>query len=76
MKLSIIVPIYNSERYLSRTLEALLNQNCGDFEVILIDDGSKDRSGDICKEFIKEHDHFSYCKTENNGVSSARNQGI
>ena len=76
MKLSVVVPVYNSEKYLSRTLDALANQTYRDFEVILIDDGSTDNSAKICKEYSEKYGNFLYYGIENGGVSNARNTGI
>ena len=53
-EISIIVPVYNTEQYISRCIESILNQTFKDFELILIDDGSQDRSGEICDEYAKE----------------------
>ncbi len=73
---SIIIPIYNSEKYLSRCLDSVLAQTASDFELILVDDGSKDKSGEICKEYQKKDNRIKYIRKENAGVSAARNTGI
>lgn len=77
MTFSIIVPIYNVEKYLKRCLDSILNQTCQDFELILINDGSTDKSGRIC-EYYKEHhtDKIIYIQQENGGLSHARNVGL
>ena len=73
---SVIIPIYNSEEYLPRCIDSVLAQSARDFELILIDDGSKDKSGDICKEYQKKDSRVKYIRKENAGVSAARNTGI
>lgn len=73
---SIIVPIYNQERFLSQCLDSIAAQSFLDFEVILIDDGSTDSSRDICKDFAAKDPRFIYVSKPNGGVSSARNAGI
>lgn len=73
---SIVVPIYNVESYLQECLESIRNQKYTNLEVILVNDGSQDGSGDICKEIIKEDKRFQYFEKENGGLSSARNFGI
>lgn len=74
--LSIIVPVYNNERYLENTLNSVLRQSYEDFELLLIDDGSGDESLTICQKFAgRDHRVRIICK-ENGGVSSARNRGL
>lgn len=73
---SVIVPIYNSEKYLSKCIESMLNQTYQNFELILVDDGSKDSSGDVCKQYELQDQRVRYIYKENGGVSSARNEGI
>ncbi|MDK0956480.1 glycosyltransferase [Clostridium perfringens] len=75
-KISIIVPIFNTEKYLKECLESLMNQKLNDLEIILINDGSKDRSEEICKEFEAKDDRFKYYYIKNSGPSEARNYGI
>lgn len=74
--ISIVVPVYNVESKLNRCLISIQNQSYPDFEVLLIDDGSKDSSGLICDEFVKLDSRFKVYHTENRGVSRARNLGI
>jgi len=76
MSFSIIVPVYNSELTIRRCLESLQNQSFSDFEAILINDGSQDNSGDICKALAESDTRFKYVEQENRGVSAARNVGI
>lgn len=76
VEISIVIPIYNSEKYLSRCIESVINQVFTDFELILVDDGSTDNSSQICAEYIKKDNRIIYRKQTNGGVSSARNTGI
>lgn len=76
-KVSIIVPIYNVEKYLRRCLESLVNQTLKEIQIILVNDGSKDKSGDIAKEFREKYPNkILYLEKENGGLSDARNFGI
>lgn len=75
-KISVIVPVYNTERYLHRCIDSILAQTFSDFELLLIDDGSKDRSGEICDEYAAKDQRVRVFHKENGGVSSARNNGI
>lgn len=75
-KLSVIVPVYNVEKYLERCLNSILNQSFNDFELLLIDDGSKDGSGSICDEYAEKDARIRVFHKENGGVSSARNVGL
>ncbi len=77
MKLSIIITVYNREKYIARCIESVLNQNLDDYEVIIINDGSTDNSHNIIKQYADKYkDRIKYIKKENGGVSSARNEGI
>ena len=75
-KLSVIVPIYNGEKYLRRCLDSILAQSFLDFELILIDDGSKDNSGNICDEYAAADKRVTVIHTENRGVARARKTGL
>lgn len=75
-KISIIVPIYNTEKYLNRCVDSILSQSFEDFELLLIDDGSKDKSGTICDEYAKRDKRVRVFHKENGGVSPARNLGL
>ena len=75
-KVSIIVPVYNVERYLRECLDSILNQTFKDFELILIDDGSKDKSGEICDEYAKVHSNITVVHQNNQGQAAARNNGV
>ena len=74
--ISIIVPIFNTEKYLHQCLDSILSQSYENFECLLINDGSTDASASICREYIAKDARFRYFEKENGGVSSARNLGI
>lgn len=74
--ISIITPIYNTEKYLHSCINSILAQTCTDFELLLIDDGSKDYSGNICDEYAANDSRIRVFHKENGGVSSARNIGL
>lgn len=73
---SVIIPIFNSEKYLSRCIESILNQDYENLELILINDGSSDSSDSICLHYKNLDRRVQYIETKNNGVSHARNVGI
>ena len=75
-KISIIIPVYNSESKIKRCIDSVLNQTYINFEVIIIDDGSTDRSGQICDEYKDKDNRIKVIHRKNDGVSSARNLGI
>ena len=75
-KLTIIVPVYNAEDYLSRCLDSILNQDMPSYEVILVDDGSTDSSALICDRYSATDSRFRTIHKPNGGVSSARNAGL
>lgn len=75
-KFSIIVPVYNVERYLNRCVDSILNQTYSDFELILVDDGSTDNCSDICDNYASIDKRVNVIHKNNGGVSSARNTGI
>ena len=76
MELSVIVPVYNAEKYLEKCINSIINQTYRDFEVLLINDGSTDSSGSICDKFSEADDRIRVLHTKNKGVSSARNKGL
>lgn len=76
MLVSIIIPMYNSEKYISKCINAILNQSFNNFEVIIIDDGSNDNSKKIVEFTIKDDNRFKMIYQKNLGVSEARNVGI
>lgn len=75
-KITIIIPVYNTEKYLRKCLDSILTQHEQSFEVILVDDGSTDGSGIICDEFAQSDSRFLVVHKQNGGVSSARNVGL
>lgn len=76
-KVSVVVPIYNVEEYLERCIESLVKQTLEDIEIILVNDGSRDKSGTIAQEFQKKYqDKIKYVEKENGGLSDARNYGM
>ena len=76
MLISVIVPVYNVERYLRRCVFSFMEQTYGEIEIILVDDGSSDRRGAICDELTEEDGRIRVVHKANGGVSSARNVGI
>ena len=74
--ISIIVPVYNVEKYLGKCIESILAQTYKNIEIILVDDGAKDNSGEICDEYAKKDDRIRVIHKENGGLSDARNRGI
>lgn len=74
--ISIVVPVYNVERYLKKCIESLLNQSYKEIEIILVDDGSLDNSSKICDEFSNNDKRVKVIHKENGGLSDARNVGI
>jgi len=76
-KISIIVPVYNMERYVDRCLKLLMNQTLQDIEIIIVNDGSQDKSVEIIEKYLKENPtKIKYYEKKNGGLSSARNYGI
>ena len=73
---SIIVPIYNAEKYLSRTVETLRRQTLTNIEILLVNDGSTDDSLKLCREFAEIDPRIQVIDKQNGGVSSARNIGL
>lgn len=75
-KISIIVPVYNVECYLPKCIDSILTQTFPDFELLLVNDGSTDKSGQICEQYKREDERIRVFHKSNGGVSSARNVGI
>lgn len=76
MKISVIVPVYNVQAYLGACIESILKQTYSNLEIILVDDGSSDRSGEICDLYAKNDSRIIVVHKKNGGVSAARNTGI
>lgn len=74
--ISVIIPVYNAETTLNKCVDSVLGQQFPDFEVILVDDGSKDGSFQICEEYARKDSRVIVIHKENGGVSSARNRGL
>lgn len=75
-KISIIVPVYNTEKYLRRCIESIIKQSYSNIELVLVDDGSKDSSGDICDSFARSDNRIIVIHTPNLGSAAARNAGL
>ena len=75
-KISIILPVYNVEKYVEKCLNSIKNQDYKNFEAIIVDDGSKDKSVEIIENFIKKDGRFKLYHKENGGLSDARNFGM
>ena len=74
-KVSVIIAVYNAEKFLSRAVDSVLNQTMTDFELLLINDGSKDKSGDICDQYAQQDSRIRVFHQENQGVAKARQVG-
>ena len=75
-KVSIIIPVYNSERTLERCLDSVINQTYKNIEILIVNDGSKDKSLEIMKEYQKKDNRIMVINQENKGLSGARNAGL
>ena len=73
---SVVVPVYNTAKYLERCITGLLNQSLKEIEIILVDDGSTDNSGSLCDLYAEKHDQICVIHKQNGGLSSARNAGM
>ena len=74
--LTVVIPVYNVEKYLKRCVESVLVQGWHNYDIILVDDGSTDKSPQICDDYVKAYDFISVIHKENRGLSEARNTGI
>ena len=75
-KISIIVPVYNTEAYLNKCVDSLLCQTYENLQIILVNDGSKDSSPEICDEYARQDKRVTVVHKTNGGLSSARNAGL
>ena len=75
-QISIIVPVYNTEKYINKCIDSIIGQTYKDWELILVDDGSPDHAGDICDEYALKDSRIRVIHKKNGGVSSARNAGL
>ena len=75
-KISVIVPVYNVEQYLERCVDSIINQTYKNLEIILVNDGSTDNSGQLCDKLAKKDNRIRVIHKENGGLSDARNVGI
>lgn len=73
---SIIIPVYKVENYLDKCISSIVNQEYGNYEIILVDDGSPDKSSEICDNWAKKEEHIKVLHKKNGGASSARNVGV
>ncbi len=76
MKISVIIPVYSVDKYLTQCIDSVLNQSYSDIEIILVDDGSPDTSPAICDRYEKEYTNIKVIHKENGGLSDARNRGL
>ncbi|MEI7668283.1 MAG: glycosyltransferase family A protein, partial [Erysipelotrichaceae bacterium] len=74
--ISVIVPVYNVEKYIDRCVSSILNQTYKNLDIILVDDGSQDKSGQICDEYALKDNRIKVLHKSNGGLSDARNKGI
>ena len=74
--LSVVVPVYNVEKYLDRCIKSIINQTYKNLEIILVDDGSVDTSGKICDKYAFKDKRINVIHKENEGLSEARNTGV
>ena len=76
VKVTVVIPVYNVEKYLKKCVDSVITQNFNDFEIILVDDGSTDNSGVLCDDYASKYEFISVIHQENKGLGGARNTGI
>ena len=74
--ISVMIPVYNTEKYIGRCIDSVLASTCQDFEIILVDDGSTDSSLDVCRGYGRKDGRIRLFSQKHRGVSQARNKGI
>lgn len=74
--ISVIIPVYNVEKFIEKCLESVINQTYTNLEIIIVNDGSKDNSGVICEQYVKSDSRIKYFEKKNGGLASARNYGL
>ena len=74
--ISVIMPIYNAEKYVKKSIDSLVNQTTNEIEIILVDDGSTDESGKICDQYSEIDSRIHVIHKKNGGLSDARNVGL
>ena len=75
-KISVVVPVYGGEKYLGACIESILGQTFKDFELLLLDDGSPDRSGEICDGYARKDGRVRVIHKENEGINATRRRGV
>ena len=75
-KISVIVPVYNAEKYIEKTIQSLIEQTFKEIEIILVNDGSKDKSKQICENYAERDKRIVVLNKENGGLADARNAGM
>ena len=75
-KVSVIIPVYNDEKYLKQCVESVLTQTYTNLEIILVDDGSTDHTPEICEEYREKYNQIRVLHKKNGGVGSSRNAGL
>lgn len=76
LRVSVIIPVYNADKYVVQAIDSVLGQDFSGFEVIIVNDGSTDRSGEICRHYEQSDERVRYLEQRNKGVSAARNLGL
>ena len=74
--ITIIIPVYNVEKYIDKNIQSVINQTYKKLEIILVDDGSTDNSGEICNQYVSIDNRIKVIHKENGGLSDARNKGL
>ena len=75
-KISVIIPVYNTELYIARCIDSVLKQTYENWELILVDDGSGDKSGTICDDYAKEDSRIKVIHNQNHGPAASRDLGV